>query len=448
MILPADLLAILASGPLPAAALVERLGISRPTLSRLVAAAGDAVLRYGAARATAYAARRSVAGRSAWPIYRIGENGGSQNIATLHAVMGGYLAALHDEARFEFSEALPWWLQDMRPQGFLGRAFAHAHAGALNLPDTLNLWNDDHALVALAALGDDTPGNLLVGDAALAHYYLGADKVPAIPLTERAMRYPALAAAALAGDVPGSSAGGEQPKFTALIDTGQQQAAVLVKFSSAAANPVAQRWASLLVAEHHALQTLRAAGYPASASELLMAGGQTFLQVERFDRIGNAHGRMGRRGLISLAALDDAFVGHAEQPWPQITAQLAAQGHITPGSHALAERLYAFGLMIGNTDMHRGNLGFLHTGGVLELAPAYDMLPMHYAPRASGEMNDRAPDLRFRSPPALAAWREMLPLARSWAAAVQQDTRLDSALRDAIRTQEENLRTLAASLAD
>lgn len=449
---PLDLVTALGTGPLPASALAERLGVSRPTLSRLVAAAGDQVIRYGMARATTYAARRRLAGGTHWPIYRVGEDGRSASIAVLHTVAGGYLAELQEEERFEFSESLPWWLQDMRPQGFLGRAFAHRHASRLALPEPLGLWNDDHALIALSALGDDTPGNLLLGDAALADYLAGTG-TPAIPLAERASRYPALAATALAGEAPGSSAGGEQPKFTAVIDDGRQAQAVLVKFSSAAGNPISRRWASLLVAEHHALEALRAAGVSASLSELIAANGQTFLQIARFDRLplpadgrpGRAT-RMGRRGVVSLAALDDALVGAADQAWPYITERLLALGRITPEAHRHAERLYAFGLLIGNTDMHRGNLGFLHTGGMLQLAPAYDMLPMHYAPRASGEMNHTAPDIRFRSPPALGAWQSMLPVAQAWADIAANDTRIDDEMRSAIRAQANNLEKLAASL--
>ncbi|MDQ8020852.1 MAG: type II toxin-antitoxin system HipA family toxin YjjJ [Moraxellaceae bacterium] len=443
-----DLLTLLANGPLLAGTVVERLGISRPTLSRLVATAGDRVIRYGTARATAYAARRSVAGLGAWPVYRIGEDGRAISIATLHAVAGGYLAELHEHGRAEFSEGLPWWLQDMRPQGFLGRAFAHQHARRLNLPDTLNLWNDDHALIAIAALGNDTPGNLLVGDMALADY-LQTDDAPAITMSSRTLHYPAFATAALAGETPGSSAGGEQPKFTTELEVEGQRCAVLVKFSSAADNAISCRWASLLVAEHHAQRALHAGGLPTSPSTLFETGDQMFLQIERFDRLpspaGGAH-HLGRRGMVSLAALDDAFVGKADQAWPVITASLVAQGRIAPEVHLLAERLYAFGLLIGNTDMHRGNLSFLHTGGILQLAPSYDMLPMHYAPRISGEMNDSAPEIRFRSPPSLEAWRDMLPLAQAWARSAAADTRIDHEMRTAIGIQVENLERFGASL--
>lgn len=445
----ADLIATLSAGPLSGSELARRLSVSRATLSRLVAEAGSRVIRYGAARATTYAARRSLAGQSSWPLYRIGENARSQAIGMLHSVAGGYLAELSDEQRYEFSEALPWWLQDMRPQGFLGRAFAQRYASGLALPENLSLWNDDHALIAIAALGEDTPGNLLVGDAALSQHLRG-ESATAIALAERNRHYPALAAAALAGEAPGSSAGGEQPKFSALVEENGRRCAVLVKFSSAARNPISQRWASLLVAEHHALHTLHTAGYPASLSDVLQANGQTFLQIERFDRLpclAGSTSRMGRRGVVSLAALDDAFLGQAAQPWPTLSAQLSAQGRISPAAHQLAERLYAFGLLIGNTDMHRGNLGFLHTGGILELAPAYDMLPMHYAPRASGEMAGAAPELRVRTPPSLPAWQAMLPLAQAWATAASADARIEDDLRHAIATQADALARLADSLA-
>ncbi|QSI76820.1 HipA domain-containing protein [Niveibacterium microcysteis] len=126
----------------------------------------------------------------------------------------------------------------------------------------------------------------------------------------------------------------DAPDLIADLSAGRRKA-VLVKFSSAADNPVARRWASLLVAEHLALQTLAAFGLPASRSSLHEFGGQTFLDVERFDRVPatNAqHPRLGRCGVVSLAALDAAFVGQAHRPRPTITAALSAHGHITPAA--------------------------------------------------------------------------------------------------------------------
>jgi hypothetical protein len=428
-----DLLSALASGPRSAAELVTSLDISRATLSRLVDAAADQVLRYGNARATRYARSRSVAGQTSLPIHRVEEDARLTHIGDLMPVAAtGYLVSLIEQDRYEYFDGLPWWLQDMRPQGFLGRAFAQQRAAALGLPTDVQRWTDDHTLIALAAAGEDCVGNLIIGEAALTHF-LNEPDGPLVQLAERDISYPELAAAAMAGEAVGSSAGGEQPKFACVLEgeNGGQRRSVLVKFSAAQDNITTRRWASLLVAEHLALQALSAAGLPASRSELFEANGQTFLQVERFDRAPQqGTGRIGRRGVISLLALDSAYVGKADQPWPVITAALAAQGYISTEAHQIAAQLYAFGIMIGNTDMHAGNLSFLHGGQIpLAISPAYDMLPMHYAPRASGLVPDTAPVIRMRVPPSLDAWRSMRPVALAWWDAIRNDIRVDETMR-------------------
>lgn len=69
------------------------------------------------------------------------------------------------------------------------------------------------------------------------------------PSTQRAERYAALAHATLAGERAGSSAAGEQPKFTACVaDADGSPRHVIVKFSEPVeGNPVARRWADLLI---------------------------------------------------------------------------------------------------------------------------------------------------------------------------------------------------------
>ncbi len=49
-------------------------------------------------------------------------------------------------------------------------------------------------------------------------------------------------------------------------------------------------------------------------------------------------------------------------------------------------RRWAFGMLIGNTDMHHGNLSFIISlhGRPYALAPAYDILPMGFAPKVGG----------------------------------------------------------------
>jgi hypothetical protein len=88
-----------------------------------------------------------------------------------------------------------------------------------------------------------------------------------------------------------------------------------------------------------------------------------------------ASARWARWG-YSLRALDAEFVGAAHAPWPVVVQRLVAAGHVTPQSHAGAALLWAFGTLIGNTDMHAGNLSFISLHGrPYQLAPATTCCP-------------------------------------------------------------------------
>jgi hypothetical protein len=439
----ADLLTLLGNGePVPAGRLVEALGVTRPVLARLVAEAGDEVLRIGRARATAYAARaRSEAGNT-WPLWRMRPDATLEELGALHLLRG---------ERFQFvpagerpnlmrpvetvpghSPGLPWFLDDLRPQGFLGRTLAHRQGAQLGVPDDLNRWQLRDILLALTRTGGTGIGDLLPGrhavDLALAELDAPADAVAA---EDRGVRYAQWAQAALAGEDVGSSPGGEQPKFTATVTTAGGRHAVLVKFAVADSGQAARRWADLLVCEHVAGHCLRAAGLPAAASELIDAEGHTCLEVQRFDRTADV---LGRRGFVSLLALDAAFVGDGARDWSLAAERLAALGWITVDTAASIARLHWFGRLIGNSDMHPGNLGFhLVDAGPLALAPAYDMLPMSLAPsrtgaiRAATPIQPGAPD-RAGQVPHLAWAAEVA--AHFWHQVASSDRVQDPALRE------------------
>ena len=214
------------------------------------------------------------------------------------------------------------------------------------MPSDVRHWRDTDALRALLLCGGDAVGNVLLGDLARDRFVNAT-----APVAAGAHHYPHLATEALTAGETWSSAGGEQPKFCTWADRGH----VLVKFSVADDNPIAARWRDLLLAEHLALQTLAAAGVPTAVSNVVDVGVQRFLALDRFDRVG----ALGRRALMSLAALDGEFVGKATAPWPVVTAELARQKVITAQAHAGATLLYAFGTLIGNSDMHAGNLSFV-----------------------------------------------------------------------------------------
>ncbi len=204
---------------------------------------------------------------------------------------------------------------------------------------------------------------------------------------ERPTAYPAIVTRLLAGYVPGSSAGGEQPKFlTTLSHRDGTIQPVMVKFTTDMATPVGRRWADLLVAETHAQEILASAGEAEIGSSVVDASGRRFLQMPRFDRVG----LRGRRGLVSLLAWDGAMsLGHSAD-WSAAAANFAAAGLLTPETVTSIRRRQAFGDLIGNTDMHFGNLSFWGRDTLpLSLTPSYDMLPMLWAPTVQGEITAR-----------------------------------------------------------
>jgi hypothetical protein len=71
-----------------------------------------------------------------------------------------------------------------------------------------------------------------------------------IPQEELPVAYSDLASRAMDGQPVGSSAGGEQPKFTASIERAGEILDVLVKVSPPVETIEGRRWADLLVCEH------------------------------------------------------------------------------------------------------------------------------------------------------------------------------------------------------
>lgn len=373
------LLSVLGESPMSAAALRARIGVSPATLSRLIAGAPQ-VIRYGRGKATTYARSREIPGinRRFFPVIEIDAHGRENDLGRVLPVHGGYLH-LTPDGTGHFSEGLPWWLSDMAPQGFLGRAFAAGATGGSHdlppLPPNPADWADDLRLAVIGSPDWNPPGNLIVGDRPVPRPLL---------ISEEDRDFPRLAKATLEGEPPGSSAGGEQPKFLAWVEdaTARRPVEVLVKFSWGETEAARERRADLLVCEHLAAETLIAAGVPAVASRLARHAGVTFLIMRRADRTREG----GRAGLVSLAALDDAFVG-ARRSWTHSAAELAKLGRLRNRDALEVRRIECFARLIANTDRHLGNLSFFREGlAITGLFPVYDMLPMRYAPTREGAL--------------------------------------------------------------
>jgi hypothetical protein len=118
--------------------------------------------------------------------------------------------------------------------------------------------------------------------------------------------------------------------------------------------------------------------------------------------------------------LDAEFVGAAHQPWPVVVKPLAAQGVVTREAAEATEVLWAFGVLIGNTDMHGGNLSFVsEQGRPFHIAPAYDMTPMALAPSSSGKLPSTVPAASVHASVRNDHWHQAQAMAQSYLAALQ-----------------------------
>jgi hypothetical protein len=365
------------------------LGRSQPTISRLLAELSGQLLTLGRARATRYGLGKSIRGLAAQqPIWWTGEDGATTRIGTLSLLAGDLLHVEAGTYSGTTRGALPWFLSPLQAQGFLGRLLAQRLAGA-GVDSQPERWNLETVLFAALHL-HDAAGAITIGEnlsttpAAAAH----------APLPTPAQQLPA-ALDTLATDVArtlpaGSSAGGEQPKFLALLDDGRH---VLVKFTPPRGTPFGERWADLLHAEALASRVLAEHGVDVADSRVVESAQRSYLLSARFDRIG----ARGRRHVVPVGAAHQAFVADAYVHWAASTEALARQRRLPPLDARRAEALLHFGRLIGNSDMHSGNLGLFVAPedlakGRFTLAPVYDMLPMRWRPDAAlGGAADYAP---------------------------------------------------------
>jgi len=398
----------LTTGALGAAALRQRLGVSPATLSRLVRERRD-VVRFGRARATRYALQQRwpQLDTARLPLIRISDSGHAESVGELITLAGRQSLVLPGA---ELHDGLPVELADMRPAGFLGRHFAARHAD-LRLPDRVTEWGDHHVLLAVSRRGDDLPGNLLVGHETFERW----QTLPPSPQTRE--DYTTLAEAAIGGHPPDASAGGERPKFGALVD-GRH---CLVKFAARGADPVAQRWHDLLVLEALALQLVAAQGLAAARTTLVDAARYTFLESERFDRVG----LRGRVAVLSLAAAHD----NPADPWAHAAVRLLERGLISAEDARRLQWLDAFGAHIANTDRHQHNIVFFARAGTLTLAPAFDHASMFYAPSGDGQVRAQIMPPPRQTADTLDVWDSARAAGHEFWTRAAHDTRLSEGMR-------------------
>ncbi|WDP90816.1 MAG: type II toxin-antitoxin system HipA family toxin YjjJ [Desulfobacter sp.] len=367
-------------GPSTSKEIQAATGLSQSTVSRMLKKTADRIVQIQDGRSVRYAATcNAFGGNDKLPLNMIDHFGTKSLIAYLRPLNCGqfFVELINDEFSFLLKgesgtglyDDLPYFLLDLKPQGFLGRQIAKRIAEqSEDFPPDPKMWNTNHVGRYLISNGDDLPGNFILGEQTIL-------RVQRKPIGVSKKLYPELAEIAVKGEPPGSSAGGEQPKFTAFNkDLGSH---VIVKFSPKSDNEVAARWRDILITEYHAANVLSGHNYPAAAIKLFEMEGRLFLESQRFDRVGE----FGRSSMLSLDMVDREFVGFGGGNWPRVMENLFSQKLIAEKDIQISKELQDFGRLINNTDMHLGNLSLSMEGDHFRLLPIYDMCSMGFAPK-------------------------------------------------------------------
>ncbi|WP_286535778.1 HipA domain-containing protein [Variovorax sp. J31P179] len=410
----------LSQGPRSSVELLAMLQASQPTFSRTIQKLGPEVIRFRepGVRTPRYGLLRAEPVASPQPMFRVDAEGRVAEIGSVSFLRGGGTWVDAPGGTSSFHEGLAPAMAFAAPSGYPGARLAKAVAAALGVPPSLRDWSDDHRASFLCRLGADVGGALIWGADSFA-LHMASRRAAAVPAPDIQRVYRDLATGT-AQTGAGSSAGGEQPKFTCETEA---RGHLIVKFARRAS-----RSAELLVLEELALRSLSKAGIAAARAHYLELDDYGYLEVERFDRVG----RFGRRGLISAGAVDDELFGMRDN-WPAFAQRCEEARILDADAVRCVLVLAAFSELIGNGDRHFENLSLLTDDHDRPnaLAPAYDMLPMVYAPVGGGI----EPELRRVAPSFLGlgartdVWQPAFEAARSFWAAAAADPRLSAPMR-------------------
>jgi len=373
----------LENGPATSKEIQVGTSLNQRAVSRQIQNMGDSVIKLKYGRTYHYmVASNAFGGGDSLPLVIVDMNGSTDIVAVIRPLAhGGFFVSgaqgisplLLGETGNGLYDDLPYFLADSAPQGFIGRQIAAEMASqSQNFPADPRRWNTNHIGCYLMSNGDDLPGNFKFGNQA-------RFRRRHRPVSTTREEYPKLADAVMEGEVGGSSAGGEHPKFTAFSN--ERSAHVIVKFSPRGDSDVTRRWRDILITEYHASHVLNEHGLSAAETDLFEVDGRLFLESIRFDRSGE----YGRSSMISLQAIDAEFLGSGGS-WPQVIDGLFDLGLIGHFHHFDAKIIWLFGRLINNTDMHLGNLSMGIDGSVFRLLPVYDMCSMGFAPKSTGEI--------------------------------------------------------------
>jgi hypothetical protein len=361
------------------------------TINNRARSARAQILILGRGKNTRYALPNAVfTGQSQWPLYWVTADGEIHEFATVSCAQPNILHVYGSAINAQTDGDFPWFLAPLALRGYLGRAGRSRLGAVAQQWDTHpEQWPFEQQIFAAQSGALEHAGAILWGDESVSAWQTSIKQTPYLDDPAKLPNnYDELAKSATIGPIAGSSADGEQPKFsTRVVDAVGKVREVLVKFSPQRNTPFGDRWHDLLFSEAIASNVLRDFGFDVPDTRVLTSPNRTYLESARIDRAG----AMGRRHLLPLKAVHSAFTHGSQRHWADSVYKLAAQKRVAQTAIATTQTLFAFGRLIGNTDMHFGNLGLivespeLIAKGRFVLAPCYDMLPMRFKPEAHND---------------------------------------------------------------
>lgn len=168
----------------------------------------------------------------------------------------------------------------------------------------------------------------------------------------------------------GSSLGGARPKVNVVDENGDLMIAKI---------PSVRDEYDIAIWEHFAATLASKAGINAAKTRLVKVGPTAYhtLLSKRFDRDGDK--RIHFASSLTLTALRDGDGVDTGKGYMDIADAMAGEAGVSllkPNLEELYRRI-AFNILIGNSDDHFRNHGFLLRKTGWELSPAYDMNPSH-----------------------------------------------------------------------
>ena len=153
----------------------RHLDLSQTSFLRLLGERSDRILVSGRARTTRYSLRRTIEGVVVpISVYLIDERGMSSLFGRLHPIATrAFFFERADDNEGEFYDDLPYFLDDLRPSGFLGKLISQFHA-ELRLPKNPEEWSTNQALTYLCRYGTNLVGNFVLGQEAMQLLLQGA----------------------------------------------------------------------------------------------------------------------------------------------------------------------------------------------------------------------------------------------------------------------------------